>query len=81
MRHSAATPRRQHFPVRVRGQVRVPLGRGVILVPEQGLDVVQWDAVLHQPGTAVADDFHERYLDEHAALRRRTHSLSQRQAT
>jgi hypothetical protein len=28
------------------------------------------------PGERLADDFHERYLEAHAALRRRTHTLS-----
>ena len=28
------------------------------------------------PGERLADDFHERYMESHAALRRRTHSLS-----
>ena len=41
----------------VRRQMRVPLSRGVILVPQEGLHVVQRNPVLHQPrGARVAHD-------------------------
>jgi hypothetical protein len=38
---STPRPRLYDLPVRVRRQVRIPLRRGVVLMPEQRLDVVQ----------------------------------------
>jgi len=60
MRHWCARtprPRVDHLAVRVRRQVGVPLRRGVVLVPEELLDVIQRNPVLHQPrGGGVAHD-------------------------
>lgn len=44
-----ARPRLQYLAVRIRRKVSVALRRGVVLMPQERLHVVERDAILHEP--------------------------------